>query len=423
MIIIKTSPMTISEKIFSRHTNEKVYAGDTVIAELDGMMVNDGTFNLVKAAWERIESNRIEVPEKVVFLIDHSAPAPTKSAANLHKRMRKFARRFGLNFYDIGEGICHQLMPERGHVMPGELVIGADSHTVTYGALNSFSTGVGATDMAVGLTSGKLWFKVPQSIRVNLKGELDKGVFSKDIILWLASELGAGGGTYKTLEFGGPGLRSLNVSARLTISNMAIELGGKAGIMEPDEKMKNWIKKRSGEGFSPAVPDKGANYVDTVQVKLDDLKPQVALPHHVDSGVEIGETEGTEVSQGLVGTCTNGRVEDLEIAVEIARGKKIDPSCRLIVAPASREIYKKAVRKGFLEDLIDFGASIITPGCGPCLGTHNGIPGDGENVISTANRNFKGRMGNEEANIYLGSPATVMASMIEGKISDPRNYI
>lgn len=421
--MIEASDMTIAEKILSRHAGKKVYAGDMEIAELDCMMFHDGTFNLVKDAWDKIDSGRVAEPENVVLLIDHSAPAPTKSAANLHERLRKFAKGFDLDFYDVGEGICHQLLPEKGHVLPGQLVIGADSHTVTYGALNSLSTGVGATDLAAGLSSGKLWFKVPSSIRIDLFGELQKGVFSKDVILRLAGRLGADGATYESLEFGGPGLSSLSVASRMTISNMAIELGAKAGLMEPDARLEDWISKRSAEDFSPVTSGKEADYSEKLEVELSGLEPQVARPHQVDSVAEISGIEGTDVSQGLVGTCTNGRLEDLEVASEIASGKEIDPSCRLIVAPASRKIYREAMAKGIIEKLTDFGASVITPGCGPCLGTHNGIPGDGENVISSANRNFKGRMGNEEANIFLGSPATVMASVAEGEITDPRNYL
>jgi 3-isopropylmalate/(R)-2-methylmalate dehydratase large subunit len=415
--------MTIAEKILSKHSGKTCYSGETVIAELDAIMFHDGTFNLVTKAWEKIGVKKVHDPSKVVLIIDHSAPSPNERASNLHKRMRIFAEDNGIKLYDVGAGICHQIVPEGGHAVPGDLIVGADSHTVTYGAINAFSTGVGATDLAAALTSGKLWFRVPNTIRVNMKGKLSQGVYSKDIILWLAREIGADGATYKALEFGGSGLGYLSIDSRLTISNMAIELGGKAGLMESDTKTLEWVKIHSDRSPNPVQPDNNANYEQVLDVDLSKLAPMVAKPHQVDNVSSIEEVEGTPINQGVIGTCTNGRLEDLEIAAKIAAGEKIHPQVRLIVAPASRDIYSKALKQGVISILVDAGASIITPGCGPCLGTHNGIPADGENVISTANRNFKGRMGNDNAFIYLGSPATVIASSIKGKITDPRGFI
>ncbi|MFW6012885.1 MAG: 3-isopropylmalate dehydratase large subunit [Candidatus Bipolaricaulota bacterium] len=413
--------LTISEKIFSQHAENTASAGDMVVADLDLAMFHDGTFNLVMESWEELDSSRVADPSKVVLVIDHSAPAPNDGTAHLHQRLRRFADEQGIEYYDVGEGICHQLLPEKGEVAPGDLVIGADSHTVTYGALNAFSTGVGATDLAAGLATGKLWFKVPETIRINLEGELNPGVYSKDLILWLAGKLGADGATYKTLEFGGEGLESLSISARFTVSNMAIELGGKAGVMEADSRTENWVKNHGVSSPRFVEPDPEANYDTVIDVKLSQIEPMVASPHQVDNVASVNEVEGTPVDQGVIGTCTNGRLEDLTVAAEIAKGQKIPKDKRLIVAPASREIYRQALENGALGTLIEAGASVITPGCGPCLGTHNGVPGDGENVISTANRNFKGRMGNEKAAIFLASPATVMKSVLAGEITDPRS--
>ncbi len=414
---------TISEKILSKHADKNIKAGDIAVCDLDLIMFHDGTFTLAKEAWEEMEQQKIADPSKVVLVIDHSAPPPTEGASNLHGRIREFANRKGIKLYDVGDGICHQLIPEGGHVVPGDLVVGADSHTVTYGAVNAFSTGVGATDLAASLTAGKLWFKVPETIRINLDGKFGPGVYSKDLILWLAGKLGVDGATYKALEFGGPGLGKMSVEARFTVSNMAIELGGKAGVMEPDQKVRDWIDEHSNKDPDPTMPGKKAEYEQIIDLDLDQLTPMVAKPHQVDNVSPIEEVAGTLIDQGVIGTCTNGRLEDLAIAASIAKGRHIASGVRLIIAPASRRVYLEAMQEGVISTLVEAGASVITPGCGPCLGTHNGIPADGEKVISTANRNFKGRMGNEKASIYLASPATVMASSIEGKLCDPREFL
>jgi len=415
--------MTISEKILSKKAGKAVEAGEIVVADLDLMMFHDGTFHLVTEAWDELEDGKIADAEKVVMVIDHSAPPPTAGAANLHNQLRDFANEHGIKYYDSGQGICHQLVPEGGHVVPGDLVVGADSHTVTYGGINAFSTGVGATDLAAALHTGQLWFKVPETIRVNLTGELVDGVYSKDLILTLAGMLTADGATYDTLEFGGEGMKTLSVPARFTVSNMAIELGGKAGIMEPDEKSLDWVSEHSDKEPDPVEPDPGAEYKQVLDIELSEIVPSVAAPHEVDNVSQLEDLEGTKIDQAFVGTCTNGRLEDLEEAAKIAEGNKVADDVRFIVAAASQDIYQKASRAGILDTLVEAGAAVIAPGCGPCLGTHNGIPGDDETVISTANRNFKGRMGNESAGIYLGSPATVMASAIEGEITDPRTYV
>jgi 3-isopropylmalate/(R)-2-methylmalate dehydratase large subunit len=315
------------------------------------------------------------------------------------------------------------LIPEQGHAVPGDLIIGADSHTCTYGAINAFSTGVGSTDLAAGWISGKLWFKVPESFKFVIKGKLPKGVYSKDVILRIIGDVGADGATYMSAEFVGDTIDDMSIEARFTMSNMAIEMGAKAGLMLADSKVMDWVKKHSKRTPNPIIPDQDAKYAKVEEYDVSKLEPHVAKPHTVDNVSPISEVAGTPIQEGFLGTCTNGRLEDLKIAAQILKGKKVGPDCRLIVAPASKQILQEIIKNGIYQIFLDSNAAVVTPGCGPCVGTHNGVPADGENVISTANRNFKGRMGNPNAFIYLASPATVAASVIEGKIADPRKYL
>ncbi|RAO98614.1 3-isopropylmalate dehydratase [Petrotoga sp. 9PW.55.5.1] len=414
---------TISEKIFSDHLGREVVAGEIVIVGIDFMMGQDGTSPLAIKTFQEIGAEKVFDPEKIALVIDHNAPSPSEKVSALHKMMRDFTNKNQANFYDIGEGICHQLIPEKGHALPGQIVIGADSHTCTYGAINCFSTGVGSTDLAIAMASGKLWFKVPESIKIVLEGNLPEGVYSKDIALYIINNITANGATYKAVEFEGPVIDNLSVEARFTISNMAVEMGAKVGLMKADEKVKEWVKLRTDKAFKTYEADEKANYEKIYKFDISNLEPQIAKPHTVDNVSPISEVEGTPIQQGLLGTCTNGRIEDLRVAAKILKGKKIKSGVRLIVAPASRDTLIKAMDEGVIKTLIQAGATVVAPGCGPCVGTHNGVPSDGENVISTANRNFKGRMGNNKAFIYLGSPATVAASCLEGKITDPRKYI
>jgi 3-isopropylmalate/(R)-2-methylmalate dehydratase large subunit len=385
-------------------------------------MGQDGTTPLAIRALEAMGRDEVFDPAKVAVVMDHSSPSPLEGVSALHTIMREFGKKTGATVYDVGEGVCHQLIPEKGHVVPGDLMVGCDSHTCTYGALNVFSTGVGSTDGAAAMASGKLWFKVPETMRFTLEGDLPAGVFSKDVVLFVAGRLGADGATYKAIEFDGPVIDAMSVEARMTISNMAIEVGAKAGLMRADEKTLAWYEGRSERTPSPVEPDADAVYESAETLDVSSLEPQVARPHAVDNVSPIGEVAGTPVAQGVIGTCTNGRLEDLAIAAEVLAGRKIHPDVRLVVAPASRRIMLDAMAAGHVQTLVEAGAALVTPGCGPCVGTHNGVPSDGENVISTANRNFRGRMGNSDAFIYLGSPATVAASMLTGKITDPRPY-
>ncbi len=414
---------TIAEKILSAHSGKDVYAGDIVIADVDFMMGQDGTSPLAIRAFRDMNGRKVFDPSKVIMVIDHSAPSPSIGVSELHGMMREFAKETGINLYDIGCGVCHQLMAEQGHVVPGDLVIGADSHTCTYGAINAFSTGVGSTDLAAGLLSGKLWFKVPETIKFVLKSALPRGAYSKDLILFLIGEVTADGATYMAVEYTGEAIDALSVDARFTISNMAVEMGAKAGLMLADEKTEDWVKSHSKRDFQTVVPDKDAKYAEVKKYDVSKLEPQIAKPHTVDNVVPISEVEGTPIQKAYLGTCTNGRLEDLRIAAGILKGKMVNPDVRMVVAPASRDVCLEAMGEGIMTTLIESGAVVVNPGCGPCVGTHQGVPADRENVISTANRNFKGRMGNPKAFIYLGSPATVAASAIEGKIADPRKYL
>ena len=413
---------TISEKIFSAHSGSDVRAGDIVVADVDFVMGQDGTSPLAIRALERMGVDRVFDPERVALVIDHSSPSPLEGVSALHTIMRDFGEKTGVKVYDVGCGVCHQLIPEQGHVVPGDLMVGCDSHTCTYGALNIFSTGVGSTDGAAAMASGKLWFKVPDTLRVTFTGQLKPGVFSKDLILYLAGQIGADGATYEAIEFDGPVIDDLTVEARMTISNMAIEVGAKAGLMRADAKTLAWYEGRSKRAPQPVEPDADAVYARSLSYDVTALGPQVAKPHSVDSVSPVEEVAGTPIQQGYLGTCTNGRLEDFQVAAGILGGRKVHPKVRFIVAPASKQIYLDAMREGYVQTLVEAGAVIVTPGCGPCVGTHNGVPSDGENVISTANRNFRGRMGNSNAFVYLGSPATVAASVIEGVVTDPRKY-
>jgi 3-isopropylmalate/(R)-2-methylmalate dehydratase large subunit len=426
---------TIAEKIFSAHCDTNAQAGDIVVADIDFAMSQDGTSALAIDAIASMGADQVFDPAKVAMVMDHSCPSPLEGVSAIHARIRAFGKRTGIRVYDWGCGVCHQLLPESGLIVPGDLVVGCDSHTCTYGALNIFSTGVGSTDGAAAMVAGRLWFKVPETIHVIYRdaagtGDLPTGVFSKDLILYLAGMIGVDGATYQALEFSGPVIERLGVDARMTISNMAIELGAKAGLMRADEKTLAFFEQRAarnGEGVArvprPTTPDADARYVQTIEVYTDNIEPQIACPHAVGNVVSVGEVEGLPLAEGYIGTCTNGRLEDFAIAAGILKGQRVHADSRLVVAPASRDIYLDAIAAGYIQTFVEAGASIVTPGCGPCVGTHNGVPSDGENVISTANRNFKGRMGNSKAFIYLGSPATVAASMIAGRITDPRQYL
>jgi 3-isopropylmalate/(R)-2-methylmalate dehydratase large subunit len=415
---------TIVEKIFSAHSGRDVRPGDIVVSDIDFCFGQDGTSMLVIDAFRDLGAKKVFDRDRFRMVIDHSSPSPNIAVSEVHKKMRNFAAEHRLKIFDIGCGVCHQVIPEAGLVRPGDLVIGADSHTCTYGALGAFSTGMGSTDVAVALATGKNWFKVPETVKIILKGRARKAVYSKDVILYIIGRLGADYCTYKAVEFSGDYIKHLSMDARFTITNMAIEMGAKAGIIEPDAATYRYLAgvkcKVKGERFKS---DKDAEYSEVLEFDVAKIVPQVAKPHTVDNVVAVNKLKDVKIDQAFLGTCTNGRLEDLEIAYFILKNRKIHKDVKFIIAPASKLIFEKAISRGIIRGFVKAGACVVAPGCGPCVGTHNGVPSKGEVVISSANRNFKGRMGNPEAFIYLASPATVAASALEGRIADPRKYI
>ncbi|MBU0571621.1 MAG: 3-isopropylmalate dehydratase large subunit [Candidatus Omnitrophica bacterium] len=413
---------TIVEKIFSEHSGKRAKAGDIVIAEVDFCLGQDGTSGLIIDSFRRMNVSGVASREKFCMVIDHSSPSPNIGVSDIHCKMRNFAREYGLKLFDIGCGVCHQVVLEEGFVTSGNLVIGADSHTCTYGALNAFSSGVGSTDLAITLTSGKNWFRVPETIKIICSGELSKGVYSKDVVLHIAGDIGADGATYKALELEGDLVNGFSMDGRFTICNMAVEMGAKCGIMRADKKTLAWLKKHNAAEPVPVEADEDARYTGIYEYDFTELSPKVAKPHTVDNVCDVEEVLETHMDEVYIGTCTNGRFEDLEIAARILKGQKIASGMKLIITPASRSIYLEAAKKGLIDIFIDAGAVVNNPGCGPCVGTHQGVLADGENAFSTANRNFKGRMGNPNGNIYLGSPATAAATALAGAIADPREY-
>jgi len=414
---------TIAEKILSVKSGQDAKAGDLIVAKVDRIMSHDGNRPLPLKIFEEMGGSKPFHTEGYVLVIDHSAPSPTESISKVHQDMKHFARERGSILYDVGEGICHQLMVEKGFVAPGDLIIGSDSHTCTYGALGAFSTGMGSTDVGICLLSGEQWFKVPETMRVFLRGKLNEGIYAKDLILNLIGRVGSDGANYLAIEFTGEGLTSINMDGRFTIANMLIEMGAKAGFIEVDGITLEYLKGRVKVPISPVYPDRDADYFEVLEVDLSTLEPQVGIPHAVDKVRSIKEVEGQRIEVGFLGTCTNGRLSDLEVTVRILKGRKIDPNVQFLVAPASREVLLQAVRLGYIESLIESGAVLLPPGCGPCAGNHMGIPSDDQVVISTSNRNFKGRMGNPRASIYLASPATVAASVLSGRITDCRPFL
>lgn len=414
---------TIAEKILSNHAERDLKAGDLAICKVDFCFGQDGTSGLIIDSFSELKNSKVAEKDNFCMVIDHSAPSPNERVSEIHNKMRSFAQKHKINMYDIGCGVCHQVIPEGGHVTCGDLIVGADSHTCTYGALNAFSTGMGSTDLSIIVASGKTWFKVPETVKMMIDGELAKGVYSKDIILHITGDVKSDGCTYKAIEFSGETIRNLSMDARFTISNMAIEVGAKAGIMVADEKTFDWLEKHCRKPCKPVRSDDDAIYSQIKVYDASKIVPMVAKPHTVDNTATVEEVSGLKINQGYIGTCTNGRLEDLRIAASILKNKKVHPDVRFLVAPASNNIYLEALAEGLISCLIESGATILPPGCGPCVGTHQGVPSDGEVVISTANRNFKGRMGNPKAFIYLASPATVAVSVINGKITDPRGYV
>jgi len=374
--------------------------------------------------YEELGVDRVWDPKKIVALIDHWTPAPSIDAAVIHVTCRRFVEKYGVeNWLDMREGICHVVLPEKGFVKPGDLVVGSDSHTTTYGAVGAFATGIGATDMAIVLATGELWFRVPSTVKFNITGRLQPLVMGKDIILHIIGEIGVDGATYKAMEFSGEVVKELSMDGRFTLCNMAVEAGGKAGIIEPDEKTIEWVKARVSQPFNPVMNDPDAEYEEVIDVDVSGLEPQVAKPPSPQNTVPVSEVEGTKIDQAFVGSCTNGRLEDLRAAAKILKGRKVARNVRAIIIPASKETYLAAMREGLIETFLEAGCVVCNPTCGPCIGAHLGLLAPGEVCISSSNRNFVGRMGSKDAWIYLASPATVAASAVTGEITDPRNFV
>lgn len=411
---------TIAEKIFSYKAGKDVRAGDYVVVPVDRAMCHEA---FLFSCSKLIESGIVEVwdPEKVVVIMDHYVPPPSIRMAEGFAKIRKMAMQYGIvHYYGEREGICHQVMVEKGHVKPGELIVGADSHTCTYGALAAAGTGIGTSEMALVLATGELWFQVPQSILIRLYGTMPNKVSAKDICLTIAGRFGTEFAQYCSIEFGGELVKDLSVASRMVLSNMAIEFGAKFGLFAVDDVTLAYLKSIGVGNVKIIGPDEGAEYAHSYDLDVTNLEPMVALPHSVENVKPVREISGRPIQQVMLGSCTNGRLEDLEAAAEIMKGKQVAPSVRMYVYPASRQVSSEAMEKGFIQILSSAGAIICPPSCGPCFGSHGGLLASGESCISTTNRNFKGRMGSPEANVYLASPATVAASALTGCITDPR---
>jgi len=414
---------TLTEEIFSHKLGRTVEQGETVIVEVDRVMSHDTTTPLAIQAFRKLadqNGGRVFDARRSHVVFDHIIPAATIAAATLHRDVRNFAREQDITI--LQEGICHQVMPEHGYVLPGDIIVGADSHSCTYGALGAFGTGMGSTDIGVAYATGRAWFRVPETINVRLVGALQPGVYTKDVSLAIVRAIGVDGANYRAIEYTGDLVENMSVSERLTLCNMAIEMGGKAGLVAPDATIQAWLRGRTERAY-PMLAPRNPRYEQVVEIDASQLSPMIACPPDVNNVLPVEEVEHVEIDQVFLGTCTNGRLDDLAIAAGILRGKTIHPRTRMVVIPASREVYLEAMRLGYLEIFAEAGASVGTPGCGPCIGRHFGVLAPGERALTTMNRNFTGRMGDPTAEIYLGSPATVAASALTGHITDPRNFL
>ncbi len=413
---------TLAEKILSEHAGCAVRPGEIHIVTVDVALVQDGTGPLAVKQLQSLDMEKVAHPERTVLFLDHAAPSPRKELSNDHVTLRTFAKKTGAVLSEVGDGVCHAVINEK-YVRPGDVLIGADSHTCTGGALCAFATGMGSTDVAIGMALGKTWMMVPATFRVEVTGEFPKGVYSKDLILHLIGTIGADGATYKALEFGGPTIDSMIQPERFTLSNMAVEAGAKAGLIASDAVTKEYLESQGrGDDFREIAPDPDAEYERVIEIDVSKLAPTVSFPHTVDNTRTIDEAKGVKIDQVVIGTCTNGRLHDLEIAASILKGRKRHTDTRLLVVPASRAVYLDALDAGYIRTFIEAGALVVNPGCGPCVGVHEGVLADGEKCLSTQNRNFHGRMGNPKGEIYLGSPATAAATAIKGELADPREF-
>ena len=413
--------MNITEKILAKSSGSReVHPGEIIESQVDLAMSHDGTSPPTINTFQKI-ADEVWDPEKIAIVFDHNIPANNIGSAEFQKITREFAKAQGIKkLFTHGEGICHQVLPEKGLIKPGSVVVGADSHTCTYGAFGAFATGMGATDMAMVFATGKTWFMIPETYEINVNGLLKDYVTPKDLILNIISNIGSFGATYKALEFKGETIENMDVSGRMTMCNMAVESGAKNGIMEPNQATLNYLKERNVSPFEILNSDKDSNYEKNYYFVVNELEPQIACPHNVDNVYPVSEVEGVDIDQAFIGSCTNGRLGDLKLAAQVLNGRHVHENVRLIILPASKEIYQDALKLGLIDVFLDSEAIICNPGCGPCLGAHMGVLGSGEVCISTTNRNFVGRMGDPKSEVYLANPAVVAASAIAGEIKDPR---
>ena len=408
--------MTIAEKIIAAAAGKKeVRAGDIHTVELDLLMSNDGTTHLTVDMYNKLKHPRIADVSKLVWIVDHNIPCDSVKTAASQKKMRDFARANGITFYE-GEGVCHQVMLEK-HVRPGQLIFGADSHTCSYGALGAFGTGVGCTDYLYAMVTGTSWVLVPETLRFNLHGKLSGGVYARDLILYIIGKISANGANYKAMEFGGDGLKTLSISDRIALCNLCVEAGAKTGLCEVDEKTMAYLAEHGREPKHVFAPDADAVYAEVFDIDLGDVKPIVAKPHFVDNVCDAADAAGTHIDEAFLGSCNNGRIEELRVGAEIIKGKKVHPGVRFLVVPASRLVYDQAMKEGLLDIFMDAGAIIMNPNCSVCWGSCQGVIGEGETLISTGTRNFKGRAGHKNSFVYLASAATVTASAVKGEIA------
>ncbi len=418
-------PATLPEKILQNHVvgaeaHRSIVPGEFIQATVDFIMVHEQLGGRIHVEWEKLGRDRIATPDKVALVLDHWVPAPDIRAASMHQACRAFAKKYQFKYnFGITEGICHQVIPERGLARPGMLVVGSDSHTTTYGALNCFATGIGATDACIVFATGQLWFRVPRTIRVNFKGQLPPGTCGKDVILSMLRKSGEDGWNYAALEIGGPDLGNVSLDGRFTVANMALEGGAKAAIFEGDAVVEKWVKAHTKEPYKIIKPDLGCEYAATENVDLAQIIPVVAKPFSPANVVPVAELPDTPITVAFLGSCTNGRLEDLRVAARIVKGQQVHPDVQLIVIPASRKVYEEALKEGLIEIFIRAGAVVGHPTCGPCIGGSMGVLGPDDICVSTSNRNFKGRMGHPASQSYLASPFVVAASALAGKISMP----
>ncbi len=408
--------LTLVEKIISEHAGKNVHAGELVISKVDVAAVQDGTGPLTVQEFKKLGVPKLKNPERSILFIDHAAPSPRKELSNTHMVLREFAKEYGAVLSDIGAGVCHQRLIET-FVNPGEVLVGADSHTCTSGALSAFATGMGSTDIAVAMALGKTWLKVPATYKVVVRGKFRAGVCSKDLMLHFIGMIGADGATYKALEFHGDTIENMSMSERFTLANMAVEAGAKCGLFIADDKTKAFLKERGREDkFRQILPDADAEYERIIEINAEDVPHTVSCPHTVDNTADVKDLKDVKVNQVFVGTCTNGRIEDLRVVAEILKGKTVNPDVRLLICPASKDVFKQALKEGLIDIFVEANAAILTSGCGPCVGVHAGTLGDGEVCLATQNRNFQGRMGNTKGFIYLASPYVAAYTALRGYI-------